>query len=72
MTQRQAWNVAGTIRENILLGSVGAVDSAAYEQVLDCCALREDLAQWPAGDETAIGERGLSLSGGQAARVTRA
>ena len=47
-------------------------DEGFYEQVLDACALRPDLAILPAGDATEIGERGINLSGGQKQRVALA
>lgn len=37
-------------------------------QVLKACALDKDLSQLPLGDRTALGERGVSLSGGQKVR----
>ena len=43
-----------------------------YDDALDACALRDDLAALPAGDATEIGERGINLSGGQKARVALA
>lgn len=55
-----------TIKENIIFGSL--YDEARYKSVLDCCALMPDLEMFEDGDETEIGERGVSLSGGQKAR----
>ena len=49
-----------------------AFDADRYERVLQACALAEDLASMPAGDETEIGENGINLSGGQKARVALA
>ncbi|KAF0684223.1 hypothetical protein As57867_023713, partial [Aphanomyces stellatus] len=40
-----------------------------YHAVLTACHLAPDLAAWPNGDATEIGERGINLSGGQKARV---
>lgn len=41
-------------------------------QVLEACALREDLASLPGGDMAYVGERGATLSGGQRLRVSLA
>lgn len=36
------------------------------------CALERDISLFPHGDKTVIGERGVSLSGGQRARINLA
>jgi hypothetical protein len=41
-------------------------------QVLDACRLWPDIAMLPALDRTVVGERGVTLSGGQKARVALA
>jgi ATP-binding cassette, subfamily C (CFTR/MRP), member 1 len=62
-----------SIRENILFGHVDEpMNVELYQRCLDCCALRHDLTLFPNGDETEIGERGVTLSGGQKARVALA
>lgn len=43
-----------------------------YEDVIKVCALERDLEQFPHGDSTLVGERGVSLSGGQRARINLA
>ena len=61
-----------TVKDAITLGRGGAVDAARYARILRACALRRDFSMWPRGDETRIGERGVTLSGGQKARVALA
>lgn len=41
-------------------------------QVCKVCALEKDFKQFPYGDQTLVGERGVSLSGGQRARINLA
>ncbi|GMG23351.1 unnamed protein product [Aspergillus oryzae] len=62
-----AWIQNTTIRNNILFGQ--EYDDARYDQVIDACALRADLATFADGDQTEIGERGITLSGGQRQRL---
>lgn len=47
------WVVNDTLRGNILFGR--EFDEDRYEQILTCCALRDDIAVLPAGDMTEIG-----------------
>lgn len=62
-----AWIQNATVRENILFGK--ELDPAWYAKVIDACALGPDLAMLPNGDETEIGERGITVSGGQKQRI---
>ncbi|KAK4700588.1 hypothetical protein P7C70_g5658, partial [Phenoliferia sp. Uapishka_3] len=64
------WLESCSIRDNILFGY--GYSHERYSAVLEGCALRPDLATLPAGDLTHVGERGVSLSGGQKARIALA
>jgi ABC-type multidrug transport system fused ATPase/permease subunit len=44
----------------------------AYQEAIEAAALGPDLQVLPAGDQTEIGEKGITLSGGQKARVALA
>ena len=65
-----AWVFSGTLRENILFGQ--PYDEHRYTRIIKACALMEDIQQFPNGDQTIVGERGVILSGGQRARVSLA
>lgn len=62
-----AWIQNTTVRNNILFGK--EYDETWYEQVIDACALTPDLEILPNGDQTEIGERGITVSGGQKQRL---
>ncbi|KAH9028261.1 hypothetical protein EDB84DRAFT_1563180 [Lactarius hengduanensis] len=57
-------------QDNILFGA--AYDEERYSKVIYQCGLQRDLSLFDAGDKTEVGEKGLTLSGGQKARVTLA
>lgn len=61
---------SGSIRQNILFGQ--PYDSERYRTVTRICALEQDFRQFSHKDNTIIGERGTTLSGGQKARVNLA
>lgn len=44
------------------------MDQFRYERVVKVCQLKRDFTLLPYGDKTIVGERGISLSGGQRAR----
>ncbi|KAL7749719.1 hypothetical protein RI367_004947 [Sorochytrium milnesiophthora] len=67
---QHAWLINGTLRENILLGR--PLDEQRYWATVSACALLLDLETLPEGDHTLIGDKGITLSGGQKARVSLA
>lgn len=62
-----AWIQNTSVRNNILFGR--EYDETWYNQVIDACALAPDLEILPNGDQTEIGERGITVSGGQKQRL---
>ncbi|KAI0782312.1 multidrug resistance-associated ABC transporter [Abortiporus biennis] len=64
------WLRHQSIKDNILFGY--PYDEKRYNDVVECCALLPDLDILEDGDATEIGARGVSLSGGQKARVALA
>nr|XP_039260708.1 multidrug resistance-associated protein 4-like isoform X2 [Styela clava] len=64
------WVFSGTLRENILFGE--EYEKERYDDVISACCLTKDLTLLSDGDLTLIGERGVTLSGGQKARVSLA
>ncbi|EZA62696.1 putative multidrug resistance-associated protein, partial [Ooceraea biroi] len=67
---QEAWVFGSTVRQNILFGE--PYDRQRYHKVVKACALLRDFKQFPQGDQTIVGERGSSLSGGQKARINLA
>lgn len=67
---QEPWIIEGSIKDNIVF--VDEYDSVRYAEVVKACSLLKDLKIFPNGDETLIGERGVTLSGGQKARINLA
>ena len=67
---QEAWIFGGTIRENILIGR--KFDSKLYQSVVQVCSLISDFSNFPDRDQTLVGEKGVTLSGGQRARINLA
>ena len=67
---QEPWIFSGTVRQNILCGL--EYDTERYNRVIEACALVDDIRLFPKGDSTSVGERGVSLSGGQKARINLA
>ncbi|XP_018322246.1 multidrug resistance-associated protein 4 [Agrilus planipennis] len=67
---QEPWLFVSTVQKNILFGQ--KYKENYYKQVVKVCALETDFKQFPYGDKTLVGERGVSLSGGQKARINLA
>ena len=52
---QEAWIRNTTLQKNILYDS--SLNEHTYNEVIDACALKPDLAMLPAGDQIEIGER---------------
>lgn len=67
---QEPWLFEGSVRDNIVF--VDEYDEQRYNDVVHVCALERDFKLMPLKDSTIVGERGMSLSGGQKARVNLA
>ncbi|CAG8739858.1 46446_t:CDS:10 [Gigaspora margarita] len=64
---QQAWLQNASIRDNVLFGL--PYNENRYNQVIKACALEKDFQILEDGDLTEIGEKGITLSGGQKMRL---
>ncbi|KAL7949002.1 P-loop containing nucleoside triphosphate hydrolase protein [Trichoderma barbatum] len=62
-----AWIQNTSLQNNITFGK--DMDQDWYKEVIRACALQPDLDMLPNGDLTEIGERGITISGGQKQRL---
>ncbi len=70
---QESYLFSGTVRENILLHLAPDTDDRdALAKAVQCAALDADLATFPAGLDTEIGELGVRVSGGQRQRIALA
>ncbi|MGU3493810.1 ABC transporter ATP-binding protein [Xanthobacteraceae bacterium A53D] len=68
IVQQDVFLFAGTLRENIAYGRLGASEAEIVEAA-HRARLEGLIASLPAGLDTVVGERGVKLSGGQKQRV---
>ena len=81
---QRPWILAASVKSNITLagahpgeGKVNYknpthVDTDLYRSAVESSLIVDDMTQWPAYDDTEVGERGISVSGGQKARISLA
>lgn len=67
---QEPWVQSMTIRKNILFGR--PMESEWYWRVINACGLSEDFASLADADHSLVGDRGVTLSGGQKHRVALA
>uniref|UniRef100_A0A8C9Z1K6 ATP-binding cassette, sub-family C (CFTR/MRP), member 10 n=1 Tax=Sander lucioperca TaxID=283035 RepID=A0A8C9Z1K6_SANLU len=70
LASQEPWIQHASVRDNILFGK--DYDPVFYQAVIQACALSDDLNVLPNGDKTEVGENGVTLSGGQKARLVLA
>ncbi|WVQ79115.1 hypothetical protein IAT38_001210 [Cryptococcus sp. DSM 104549] len=67
---QESWCMSDSVRDNILFGE--PYEESRYRKVVSACGLEPDLKLFDDGDRTEVGEKGITLSGGQKARLTLA
>lgn len=64
------WIETGTVQDNITFGL--PFDESRYQKVLLACSLEKDVELLVDGDQTEVGPKGVTLSGGQRWRIALA
>ncbi|KAB0797840.1 hypothetical protein PPYR_08833 [Photinus pyralis] len=70
LAAQEAWIFSGSVRQNILFDQ--PFNKVRYKEVVSVCSLSRDFELLSNGDSTIVGDRGVSLSGGQRARINLA
>ncbi|XP_036720357.1 cystic fibrosis transmembrane conductance regulator isoform X1 [Balaenoptera musculus] len=65
-----SWIMPGTIKDNIIFGV--SYDEYRYRSVIKACQLEEDISKFAEKDNIVLGDGGITLSGGQQARISLA
>ena len=69
IVQQDVFLFAGTVRENIAYGRIGAAETEIIEAAKRA-EIHEDIMKMADGYDTIVGERGIKLSGGQKQRIS--
>ena len=70
---QETFVASGSLRDNLtLFGGRDEWPDASLHRAMELANLSQDVAQWPGGLDTEVGERGLNLSGGQKQRLSLA
>ncbi|KAI9352822.1 P-loop containing nucleoside triphosphate hydrolase protein [Obelidium mucronatum] len=67
---QQPWIRTGTVEDNVTFGL--PLDEEKLQRAVACTSLQSDLAIMSAGIKTVLGEKGISVSGGQKTRIALA
>ncbi|XP_054158179.1 ATP-binding cassette sub-family C member 4-like, partial [Oppia nitens] len=67
---QESWIFNSTVQQNITFGKPYEINR--FKEVISVCAMNRDLKMFPFGERSLVGERGVTLSGGQKARITLA
>ncbi|KAF4311832.1 Metal resistance protein YCF1-like protein 2 [Botryosphaeria dothidea] len=67
-SEQTPWLPNKTVRD-VIVGHAD-FDDSWYQKVIKACALEHDMLSWPKGDETTVGTKGISMSGGQKQRLS--
>jgi ABC-type transport system involved in cytochrome bd biosynthesis fused ATPase/permease subunit len=68
LVTQKPWIVNDTVRNNITFGK--EYNRQKYREVIKYACLQRDFELFTNGDQTMIGEKGATLSGGQKARIS--